>query len=198
MHLLKKITVLLGWFGLYKVAWACAIMGGGVYGYPILASIPMLIWSALWIFFQPNRKANTLMAIIAGLFGLIWDSGLVYLGIMEFPPSARAITLSPPWMVSLWISFGAITHISFQKIYGKYLWAILIGGLGGPMAYWGGVAMDALIVSSSKGLFLSSIALEWVIAFPFLIWAGEQTHQKSTTKADSLGNQRLEDSSAKK
>ena len=178
MQLLKKATIIIGWFGLYKVAWVCAIVGGGVYGYPILSAFPMLIWSVAWIFFQPNRKANTIMAVIAGLCGLLWDSGLVITGIMEFPPTARAIFPSPPWMISLWISFGAITHASFYKMYGHYVWAVIIGGIGGPMAYWGGVATDALIISSSQELFLGMIALEWAIAFPFLLWAGQKIQQK--------------------
>ena len=178
MHILKKATIIIGWFGLYKVAWVCAILGGGVHGYPILSAFPMLVWSVAWIFFQPNRKANTIMAVVAGLCGVVWDSGLVVTGIMEFPAAAQALFPSPPWMVSLWISFGAITHASFYKMYGHYFWAIIIGGIGGPMAYWGGVATDALIISSSKELFLGMIALEWAIAFPFLLWAGQKIQEK--------------------
>ena len=183
MHILKKATIIIGWFGLYKVAWVCAILGGGVHGYPILSALPMLMWSLAWIFFQPNRKANTIMAVVSGLCGVLWDSGLVITGVMEFPAPAQALFPSPPWMISLWISFGAITHASFYKMYGRYVWAVIIGGIGGPMAYWGGVATDALIISSSKEFFLGMIALEWAIAFPFLLWAGQRVQQKYASNA---------------
>lgn len=118
------------------------------------------------------------MAVVSGLCGVLWDSGLVITGVMEFPVPAQALFPSPPWMISLWISFGAITHASFYKMYGRYVLAVIIGGVGGPMAYWGGVAADALIISSSKEVFLGMIALEWAVAFPFLLWAGQRIQQK--------------------
>lgn len=186
---LKKICTLIGWFGLYKVVWLCAVLGGGIHGHPLIGAVPMLIWCSLWIRFHLFPKSTLYLAIIASLYGLVWDSGLVLTGIMEFPLHAQALLPSPPWMVVLWLGFGSIIHSSFSRLYGRTFLALLIGSIGGVMAYLGGVRMEALTISTSKEIFVLAVALEWGIAFPLLLWVSERlhlSHTKPNVKTESL------------
>jgi hypothetical protein len=174
---LKKILILIGWFGLYKVVWLCAVLGGGLYGHPILSGLPMVIWCILWIRFHKHPKPTLYLAQIACLYGLIWDSALVLSGVMHFPSDAQALLPSPPWMIVLWLGFGCIIHSSFSRLYGRYLLALAIGSVGGVMAYLGGVGMNALNMTVSKHVFVFSVGLEWGIAFPFLLWVSQKLYR---------------------
>jgi hypothetical protein len=173
---LKKSLSIIGWFGLYKIVWLCAVIGGGIHGYPVLGALPMLAWSLLWIRFNTHSRPTLYLALIASIYGLLWDSGLVLAGIMQFPVHAQALLPSPPWMIVLWVGFGSIIHSSFSRLYDRYFLALLIGSIGGVMAYLGGVRMEALTITTSKNMFIWAVALEWGIAFPFFLWVSKRLH----------------------
>ena len=94
------------------------------------------------------------------------------------PPTARALL---PLLLG-WYHCGLALAPSHMLVFTRC--TVIIFGLlslrswRGPMAYWGGVATDALIISSSQELFLGMIAIEWAIAFPFLLWAGQHMQRK--------------------
>ena len=89
---------------------------------------------------------------------------------MLFSEAAKFGPTSPIWMIALWLGFGSITQLSLGKLYGKWFIAGVVGAIGGPMAYLGGVNMQAVSFAQSKELFVTCVAIEWAIAIPLLIW----------------------------
>ena len=104
---MKKVLLIV-WFLAYKVAWLSCVLGGGVYGYPILGGVPMLIWVAVWIAMQSNRRQLLYTSGVSLLYGIVFDSALVLSDTMIFPPASQTGTPSPLWMMILWLGFGAI------------------------------------------------------------------------------------------
>ena len=166
-----KTFSLIIWMILYKLAWLGCVLGGGVYGYPLLGSLPMLCWVFFWIISVRSEQSNVLKTtIIAGCYGLAVDSLMIWSEVMLFSEAAQFGPASPIWMIALWLGFGSITQISLGKLYGLWFIAALIGAIGGPMAYLGGVNMQAVSFAHSKQIFVSCVAIEWAIAVPLLIW----------------------------
>ena len=177
MYYLRTYLPLVGWFGLYKIAWLGTIYGA-LYGYPNWGAIPMLVWSVAWIYAKENSNSNLLIAIYAALYGAIADSVLVSLHTFAFSTPTHFPLPSPLWMISLWFGFGALTHECFHRLYPHLFLSSFIGGTGGAFAYWGGVQMNALTIVSSLETFLIAIGIEWAIAFPVLLVVSKKLHQK--------------------
>ena len=78
--------------------------------------------------------------------------------------------VSPPWMAALWFNFALLVSISLAWLKGKYAAAALLGGLAGPVAYWGGEKLGALTVAATFGRGYLILALMWALALPLLVF----------------------------
>lgn len=177
--MIKKLFTILGWFGTYKLAWLGCVVGGGIHGYSIVGSIPMLIWVAAWIWYEKeNWKSLLSTTVVAGLYGVFVDSLLVLTGVMIFAEHFNFGIPTPFWMVTLWLGFGALVEKSFNRLYNRWVLCALIGIIGGPMAYLGGVEMGAVSLGVSKELFIIWVGLEWLVAMPLLTWYSQYSMAK--------------------
>lgn len=174
---MNKISLIL-WFGTYKIVWLCCVLGGGVYGYPFTAGLPIVVWTLLWIA-QADDKGVFYTSLVALLYGTIADGLLVAFDVMNFASSAQTKTPSPIWMMALWFGFGSIYKTSLGFLKQRVILLSIIGAIGGPMAYLGGANMNAVEIASSKTLFMLFIGLEWAVALPLLMWS---THRFSSPK----------------
>ena len=161
---------LLFWFLGYKVVWLICVLGGGVYGYPFFASLPMLLWVVLWVLNSEKRRAVFVLTCFSLFYGTCWDSIFTISGVMIFSPTAQTGTPLPLWMMMLWLGFGAIFRQCFASFHSKKYALCAIGAIGGPMAYLGGAKMEAMTIGVSKNLFVVAIGLEWAIALPLFMW----------------------------
>ena len=161
------------------------MVGGGINGYSILASIPMLLWIAAWIWYEKKHWRPVLyITLFSGLYGATFDSIMVLTEVMVFPPHFNFGIPSPFWMVTLWLGFGALVEKSFNKLYGKWVICALLGVIGGPMAYLGGFEMGAVDLGVSRYSFIFWVGLEWLIAMPLLTWYSQYCMAKYCPSPD--------------
>ncbi len=113
-------------------------------------------------------------AAYMGLAGLICDTALMHLGFISFDTSMWPTWLSPAWMISLWACFAVPLITSFGWLAGKPWLAVLIGGIGGPMAYAGGAELGALSLSDPSTPALVAIGIAWAIVTPVSIEWGQR------------------------
>jgi len=116
------------------------------------------------------------LLLTAGGVGFLLDFILVSIGVLVFPTQAVLHT-SPAWMVALWLNFATAMSTSLTYLRGHLLAATLVGGFGGPMAYWGGVQAGAIELALSE---LIWVAVEWGLALPFLSWLSVRLHGRPT------------------
>ena len=81
-------------------------------------------------------------------------------------------------MVCLWLNFAATLNASLAWLRGRTLLAALFGGVGGPLAYYGGAKMGATAaLPTSAGLLV--LATGWALMTPLLVRLaarGRRTH----------------------
>jgi len=76
--------------------------------------------------------------------------------------------IPPPWMIFLWGMFATTVNVSLKWLKTRSVFAILLGALAGPLAYWGGARFGALeIVDFSAAMIY--LSLGWAIAVPALL-----------------------------
>jgi len=155
-------------FVLFQICWLANCVGAAS-GWPQLGPLVTAAWIALHLTaLAEDRSSETWILLAAAAFGYAADSLLVLLGFIEFPPQARLGGPSTLWMVALWVGFAATLRHALGWLAGRYLLGILLGAVGGPLAYRAGEALGATTVPDSFSGLLA-VSVEWAIAVPMLL-----------------------------
>jgi hypothetical protein len=156
-------------FIVFQACWFACVSGAannlGWLG-PALVSITV----PLQVYFLTGKyRAEFIFVIICGVSGFFLETAMIMASVYT-PVSQAWGTFCPPWMAALWFNFALLVSISLSWLKGKYLLAALLGGLFGPVAYWGGEQLGALTVAGVLIQGYLPLALLWALALPSLIY----------------------------
>ena len=76
----------------------------------------------------------------------------------------------PLWMVALWVLFASTLNCSLQWMQGRYLLAMILGAISGPLCFLAGERLGALQLNDSTWFSVGSIAVSWGLAIPAVFW----------------------------
>lgn len=152
----------------FQLCWLVAVMGAAA-GMPYVGPAFAAVWLALHIFAIRSSAAVELkLVLVAGALGYVLDSVLVLAGWLSFPSQAQLGAPSSVWMVSLWLGFAATLRHVLGWLRGRYLLGAILGMIFGPLAYWGGSRLGAIVLGDGATS-LVAIGVEWLIAMPLLL-----------------------------
>lgn len=156
-------------FVLFQGCWLACARGEG-WGYPWLGPLAVLLFLGVESLRCPPRVLWGLAVGAAGL-GLGLDQGLVWLGALDFSQSeALKLLDTPVWMVALWANFAAALLGSLSWLGKRYGLGAVMGLVGGPLAYYAGAELGALVLVAPLWQALLWVGLEWALAMPLLMW----------------------------
>ena len=155
-------------FIVFQVCWFACVMGAAnnlwwLGPLLVLITVPLQIY-----LLTKGYWAQVLFVIICGISGFLLETAMIA-GNVYTPASQEWGIICPPWMAALWFNFAMLVSISLSWLKGKYLLALLLGGLFGPLAYWGGEKLGALTVADAFWQGYFPLAVLWALALPFLI-----------------------------
>jgi hypothetical protein len=165
---IKKFAVPIN-FIIFQVCWfACAI--GAAKNLAWLGPLMVFITVPLQIhLLTENHKAEIFFAVICGMSGFLLETLMIVANVYT-PVDQGWGQVCPPWMAALWFNFALLVSISLAWLKGKYAAAIILGGLAGPLAYWGGEKLGALTVAETFSRGYMILAFMWGIALPMLVY----------------------------
>ncbi|MEE4241828.1 MAG: DUF2878 domain-containing protein [Desulfopila sp.] len=105
--------------------------------------------------------AKVIMGFVAA--GVIIDTAMQYFSVLAFDPPSRLI---PFWLVIIWAGLATLPLHSLRWMQGRHLINIVFGGVGGPLAYWGGVQLGGAEFPQSVAYSLAVLALVWAVFWP--------------------------------
>ena len=153
---------------IFQVCWFACVMGAakniGWLG-PLLVTITV----PLQIFLLTEKyRVEFLFVVFCGITGFLLETGMI-LGNVYMLSGPAGVKVCPPWMAALWFNFAMPVSISLSWLKGKYLLAAILGGLAGPVAYWGGEMLGAIMVADvfSRGYLV--LVIVWTLVLPFLV-----------------------------
>src|SRR5436190_14499843 len=106
------------------------------------------------------------------MLGVVLDTALSNWGVFSYP-SSRADWVSwivPPWIIALWIGFATLPRFSLAWLARRPAAAALLGAIGGPLSFLGGVRMGAIAPRPESALTWIVLAMEYAIVTPLLLW----------------------------
>ena len=153
------LTFQAGWF-------ACVL--GAAHGKPWLGPLVVSVITAVWLIVAPRPRALAWLILLAGVVGLCWDSWLLVMGLIGYPPGPVTPPLAPLWILALWALLATTLHLSMRWLQNQLLLAALLGAIAAPMSYLGGAQLGALtLVKVQPALWAQ--ACGWALLLPLLL-----------------------------
>jgi hypothetical protein len=147
-----------GWF-------ACVL--GAAHGMPWIAAIAAALIVA-WHALRAERPARELALVgFAVALGTAFDTVLLQSRVVHFAAGALVDGIAPYWMVALWAIFATTLNVSLRWLRAHPALGSLLGGIGGPLAYYAGARLGALRFAAA-GAALAAIAIGWAVLTPVL------------------------------
>ena len=159
-RLLHTLLFYMGWVVCLKSAALQAPWLGSIVGSSIL----------VFHFWQSTSRWADLLSLLAVMaVGPLSDMLYLKLKLLEYTNASPQLEYMPPiWVFLLWALFGINLHL-FAWMHGKRKWAILFGGIGGPISYLSAVRLGGAILLQPLPWTLFVIGLCWVILLPFFL-----------------------------
>jgi hypothetical protein len=180
--LLEVVMNQAGWF-------ACILLAAAAH--PVWAALCAVPVCALHLLLSHRPRAVLglmLAAMIAGWLAdsLIAHAGWVIYGAADeasFVSAAQgaqsgAVALAPAWIAGLWAMFATLLECPLAWLGRRRLLAVLLGAVGGPLAWWAGVRLGAGRVDGAIGYAI--IGFEWAVATPLLVACAERVRRLPT------------------
>jgi hypothetical protein len=146
-------------FAGFQIAWWACVLGAA-HGAPWLGVVACLAFVALQWLASSCRRVDAWLVVCAALTGLALDGLLAQLGWIEYRGSASALP-APAWIVALWAAFAMTINHSLTWL--RPGMAIVLGAVGGPMAYLGAERLGAVeLIASAQATI--ALAIGWAIA----------------------------------
>lgn len=165
MHIITNLA-------LFQLGWFAAVLGGA-HQLPWLGVA--VIFGVIIIHFQSARRpVNELKLLgIAALIGFIWDSLLVALGWLAYPSGVLLAGTAPYWIVAMWMNFATTLNVSLRWLRRRWLTPVLIGGIGGPLAYYTASKIGGVLFADPLPA-LGALTVGWALLTPLLVMAAER------------------------
>ena len=140
--------------------WACVLLMGWKGPLIMLLFIALHLWMT-----RSTWRDEAWIAVVATIVGIFVDNSLHYAGAVVYV-GELTVGGSPLWLVAIWTGFGATLKHHQSLFVRRKSNALLIGCLGGPLAYLGGVKLERFTVDGVMGWLC--IALAWTVAMSLL------------------------------
>ena len=156
---LNVIAFQFGWF-------ACVL--GAAHDQPWLGSAVVAVLVAVHLATAVRPALEARLVAAALVIGVVWETLLLACGWIEYPTGFIWAGVAPLWIVMLWALFAITLNSSLGWLKGRLLVATVFGAVGGPLAYWGGVRLGALVFV--EPLFaVIALAVGWAVLTPLLV-----------------------------
>ena len=155
-------------FLVFQAAWFITVLSAAA-GKPYAGVVFTFAWMIIHLQLFTTKKVQELgLIMFAAVLGFIVDSTQVLLGVFSFPPAAAWGWPTTLWMMALWINLAATLNYSLSWLKNSYILAAVLGAVSGPLAYYAGSRLGAMIFEMPWSL--AAVSLQWFVCMPLLLY----------------------------
>jgi hypothetical protein len=151
----------------FQVGWLCCVLAGANH-LPLLGTATALLIVILHVLgAHDGQKELSLVFIVAGI-GALWDSLLVYAGLLLYPSGTLISGTAPHWIVAMWALFATTLNVSLHWLKYRPLLGAVLGAVSGPAAYFAGYKLGGVQFPDMTAALLA-LAVGWAVLMPLLM-----------------------------
>lgn len=152
---------------LFQLGWFACVLGGA-HDRPWLGTGAALAIGAWHLARVRDPRRELALVLIAAVVGAVFESALVASGWVRYPAGILVAGTAPVWLVAIWMLFATTLNVSLRWLRRFPLAAIALGGVGGPLAYWGGARLGAMEFVDPVAASVA-LAFGWAVLTPALV-----------------------------
>lgn len=154
---------------LYQVGWFSCVLGAA-YGFPLGGALGAAALVGLHLVLTDDRKVEIKLVLSACLLGVLVDSLQQATGLFTFRKDPLWPLWLPLWVFVIWGQFATLFRFALHWLCGRYLLGALLGAVGGPLAYWGGIRLGAASFGDRPLLTVVVLTVVWAGVTPLLLF----------------------------
>ena len=159
-------------FGLFHLGWLACVIGAAS-NMSLLGSSIAILLIAVHLYRVANFRAELYLIVAALVIGLIWESLLLTQNWLAYAGSSIGSNLAPYWLVIMWALFATTINISMAWMKDRWLLAMVMGAIFGPMAFIAGEKLGAVeFIDNQRGLI--ALSLGWAVLMPLILWIAKR------------------------
>jgi hypothetical protein len=128
-----------------------------------------------------NELKLVLVAVVIGLF---WETWVLSSSILLYPSHPEASFWAPYWLIMMWALFATTINLSMSWLKGRWLLAMLVGAIFGPLAFVAGEKLGAVVFLDST-LSMITLAIGWGLLMPLLLWLAERINHNFNSQENA-------------
>ena len=121
-----------------------------------------------------TARADCLLAVCAILVGLIIETVFVQTELLVYSAKTPLAGVVPVWVLILWANFALIMNGCLSWLHGRYILAAILGFLGAPLSYLGGIQLGAAVAGTDLRIVLLSAAFAYAIVTPCFLYMAQR------------------------
>lgn len=154
-------------FILFQLGWLACVISAAK-GFPLLGVLIAFFIVLFHIWRAALPLAEFKLISVALLIGAVWDSVLVWQGLLIYQSGMFLPYVAPYWIITMWALFATTLNVSLRWLKGRVLYAVVFGAVGGPLAYYAGQQLGAVEFSETVYA-LSALLVGWALFTPVLM-----------------------------
>jgi hypothetical membrane protein len=159
-------------FVVFQLGWLAVVLGGtGSWHWAGTALVIGIVAYHLSRATQPRQEVFLIFAAL--MIGAVWDSLLVWSGLLIYANGVFHSDLAPHWIVAMWALFATTLNVSLSWLKGRWLLAVVFGAIGGPLAYYAGSRLGAVDMVNQRDA-LMALAIGWAMIMPTLMFLSQR------------------------
>ena len=156
-------------YAAYQAGWFAAVVGASLgHGTAGAALAAALIAGHLLL--TRERGAEVHLLVLATLTGAVIETWQLQTGTYRTISGASLTGLPPPWLLALWAQFATTFRYSVRPMLARPIVAMLVGALGGPLAFLAGERLGAVELATPLWPGLLRLAIGWTAALALFAW----------------------------
>ncbi len=166
---MKKIFNILG----FQISWWICVLGAAN-NLEFLGPFIMLLFLIIHLFFF-SQKSEIKLIIFFAFTGTLIDTLIVYTGALGFEGLYHNNKIiAPLWITAMWCGFSATINHSMAWLKNRWVAAILLGSILGPLAYITGEKFGAIYFYATDTKIFIILSIVWGMSIPFIYFVNSK------------------------
>ncbi len=167
----------------FQIGWFACVLGAAndkeLLG--MIIALGIVIYHVVAQVDSINELKLVLVAVVIGLF---WETWVLSSSILLYPSHPEASFWAPYWLIMMWALFATTINLSMGWLKGRWLLAMLMGAIFGPLAFVAGEKLGAVIFLDST-LSMITLAIGWGLLMPLLLWLAERINHNFNSQENA-------------
>ena len=176
------MTLLVNFIG-FQVGWFACVLGAAN-DKELLGMIIALGVIIYHVVTQGDSRKELKLVLAATATGLFWETWVLNLDILRYPSHSELLFWPPSWLIMMWALFATTINLSMGWLKGRWVLALFMGAVFGPLAFIGGEKLGAVVFLDSTQSIVT-LSIGWGLLMPLLLWIAERINHNFNSQENA-------------